>query len=244
MIIKTTVKCIADYDDAWFEDTYKTLPFWRKERTRPLKTENGRKLSILAGKLILDAFLDNDEDPDNVRFSDLGKPLVGGDSPFYFSVSHSKEAVALSVATPNDFNPILPGSNLIDATSVFAAAKEAPRSSLKSSQGLSSPSIGLDIECVREYDEKLAERFFSREEQDYLKFSDSRDETFTRIWTSKEAYGKYTGGGVNDGLKFSIFHNPVVPLNVILPCTFEYRDVILNNRKYLYTICYGIIETL
>ena len=244
MIIKTTLKSITEYDDAWYEDTYKLLPFWRKERARPLKTENGRKLSILAGKLILDAYLDNDEDPDNVRFSDAGKPLVGGDSPFYFSVSHSKEAVALSVATPNDFNPILPGSNLIDASTVFAAANIAPRSSLKSSQGLSTPSIGIDIECVREYDEKLAERFFTREEQDYLKYSGAQDENFTRIWTSKEAYGKYTGGGITDGLKFSMFHNPHIPLDVILPCTFEYKDIMLNDKKYLYTICYGVIETL
>ncbi|MBQ9549685.1 MAG: 4'-phosphopantetheinyl transferase superfamily protein [Lachnospiraceae bacterium] len=242
MIIKTTIKGINEYEDSWFEEVFPTLPAWRKEKAEKYKTENGRKLSILAGKLIMDAFIDNNEDPDNVVFNESGKPLVGGDMPFFFSVSHSKEAVALSVSTPNDNASVLPGNNLIDATSVFSAAGIPPRSELKSSKGLSTPSVGVDIECIRDYDEGIAERFFTKEEQDYLKFSENKEEDFTRIWTSKEAYGKFTGGGISDGLKFSIFHNPLIPIDVIFPCCFEYESIMLDGNKYLYTICHGVIE--
>ncbi len=242
MILKTIIKSINEYEPSWFDEVLPTLPAWRREKTEKLKTENGRKLSILAGSLIKDAFLENDEDPENVVFNEQGKPLVGGDARFFFSLSHSKDAVALSVSTPNDYSSDLPGKDKIDATSVFNAAGIAPRSTLKSSKGLSTPSVGIDIECIREYDEKIAERFFTKEEQDYLKYSENKNEDFVRIWTSKEAYGKFTGGGLNDGLKFSIFHNPLVPIDVIFPCCFEYEAIKLDGLEYIYTVCYGVIE--
>lgn len=242
MIITTKIKNIRDYSDEWFEKTYKTLPSWRKEKVDKLKYADGRKLSILSGKMILDAFIENNEDPENVVFTETGKPMVGSDTSFFFSLSHSKDVAALSVSTPNDYSPILPGDNRIDATTVFETASIPPRSHLKSSKGLSSPSIGVDIEYIREYDEMLAKRFFTSEEQDYLNYSKDKDENFTRIWTSKEAYGKFTGGGITEGLSFSTFHNPLIPLNVILPCCFEYSETMINGEKYLYTICYGVIE--
>ena len=96
---------------------------------------------------------------------------------------------------------------------------------------------------MRTYDEKLAGRYFSKEEQEYLKFTDDKDVNFTRIWTSKEAYGKFTGKGITDGLKFSMFHDPLVPLNVLLPCCFEHSEIEVNGEKYIYTLCYGVIDT-
>ena len=244
MIINTRIKCTEDFDDAWFAGAFNSLPSWRKEKAEKMKTEESRKLSILAGRMFTDAILENDCDPEDVVFNEYGKPMMEGDVPIFFSISHSGNAVAVSVSTPNDMSPVLPGDNRIDATSVFAAASVAPKSFLKSSQGLSIPSIGVDIEKLRSYDEKLAERFFSKEEQEYLKHTDEKDENFTRIWTSKEAYGKFTGVGMEDGLKFSIFHNPTVPLDVILPCCFEHNEKEVSGERYIYTICYGVIEEL
>ncbi len=239
MIIDTRIKSIMDYDDAWYEETFDILPSWRREKAASFKNENARKASILGGKMIMDAFLENGEDPENVCFNEAGKPMIKGDTFLFFSLSHSKDAVALSVSTPNDNNPVLPGNGRIDTSKVFSAVLLGPRTASNPSPDASTPSIGIDIEYIRTYDEKLVERFFSKEEQDYLRFTDEKDENFTRIWTSKEAYGKFTGGGITDGLKFSIFHNPVMPLNDLLPCCFEHGETMVNGEKYIYTLCYG-----
>ncbi len=245
MYITTKVKNIRDFDDDWYEDTLNNLPLWRREKAAAIKGEESRKASILAGRMLFEAFLENGENPEKISFTDSGKPVVDSyESSFCFSLSHSKNAVALSYLDPGDIRTSVPVDHRIDATSVFSAASIPPRSDLKATRGLSIPSVGVDIECIREYDEKLAERFFSREEQDYLKFSMDKNENFTRIWTSKEAYGKFTGGGITDGLDFSIFHDPLKPLDVILPCFFEYAEKNVCGEKYLYTICYGVLEQL
>lgn len=53
---------------------------------------------------------------------------------------------------------------------------------------------GLDIQLSRECDyERIAARHFSPEEQDYVRLWGS--DGFFRLWTRREAYGKYTGEG-------------------------------------------------
>jgi 4'-phosphopantetheinyl transferase len=61
--------------------------------------------------------------------------------------------------------------------------------------------IGVDVEKIRpDCDaEKLAERFFSKSERDYIvRFSGhALDEAFFRCWTRKEAFIKAKGGGLS-----------------------------------------------
>lgn len=81
--------------------------------------------------------------------------------------------------------------------------------------------VGLDIEDLniragftRERMERIAARFFSEDETEYL--TGNRDMgnddyilTFFRLWTGKEAYIKYTGDGMSLGLSgFSVFEPP------------------------------------
>lgn len=55
--------------------------------------------------------------------------------------------------------------------------------------------VGIDLEKFRENAEKVAERFFSEEEREFL--AEHRDvSSFTRIWTRKESYIKAVGFGV------------------------------------------------
>ena len=61
--------------------------------------------------------------------------------------------------------------------------------------------VGADIQLHREGDVgKLAERFFSEEEQEALSRAEEKRALFFRLWARKEAYGKLTGQGVGGTL--------------------------------------------
>ncbi len=59
--------------------------------------------------------------------------------------------------------------------------------------------VGVDTERVRKAPERIAERYFTREEHLFLREGEedgSLAERFFRIWTAKEACMKYTGDGL------------------------------------------------
>lgn len=61
-----------------------------------------------------------------------------------------------------------------------------------------SKQVGCDIEVVQKAPRYVAERFFCRQERDYLKSckEELQDREFFRIWTMKESYMKMTGEGM------------------------------------------------
>lgn len=77
---------------------------------------------------------------------------------------------------------------------------------------ISDTPVGIDIEKIRPINIKIAKRFFSEDEQIYLfqKLPGEEDFTLTptddmlkrffEIWTSKEAYLKFTGEGITQEL--------------------------------------------
>ena len=73
---------------------------------------------------------------------------------------------------------------------------------------VSSRPVGCDVERLDRGEPRLAERFFSPEEQRYLSQAADRTEwnlRFTRIWTRKESCGKALGRGLNLPLReFSV----------------------------------------
>lgn len=69
-------------------------------------------------------------------------------------------------------------------------------------------SIGIDIEKIREPDERIARRFFSEKEQEYIRETDSAIRFF-EVWTRKEAYIKCIGKGFYQPLNsFDVFEMP------------------------------------
>lgn len=58
---------------------------------------------------------------------------------------------------------------------------------------VSAKSVGCDVEKVVPAPEKVAERFFTKKETEYI----NRDEDFFRLWTMKESYMKMTGEGIH-----------------------------------------------
>ncbi len=78
-------------------------------------------------------------------------------------------------------------------------------------------SIGIDVEYLRPLQnlEKIARRFFSLSESNYLQQLSPKDRqvAFFQLWTAKEAYLKATGEGLSDALNTTIFqinHHRVV----------------------------------
>ena len=63
---------------------------------------------------------------------------------------------------------------------------------------ISDKPVGIDLEPIRRYKPALVRRVFHEEETAYLESLSAlwQDEAFTRLWTLKEAYVKYTGTGI------------------------------------------------
>lgn len=59
--------------------------------------------------------------------------------------------------------------------------------------------VGIDCETVRPVRARLAERILGPEERIWL--TEQPETAFFRLWTAREAYGKYTGEGLLAGLK-------------------------------------------
>jgi|ERR1700722_6403878 4'-phosphopantetheinyl transferase len=96
--------------------------------------------------------------------------------------------------------------------------------------------VGVDVEKIRpDCDaEKLAERFFSASERDYiLRFTGhALDEAFFRCWTRKEAFIKAKGGGLSiplDQFDVSIADNRPAALLATRPDPTEARRWRLHN---------------
>ena len=62
---------------------------------------------------------------------------------------------------------------------------------------ISDREIGIDAEVKRAFDSKVADRYFSQAENTYVSAAVDKDVAYTRIWTRKEAYVKYTGEGID-----------------------------------------------
>ena len=72
--------------------------------------------------------------------------------------------------------------------------------------------IGIDIEKIRPINLKIAKRFFTADEQNYVFSGIPKEEDFDKtadsdmlkrffeVWTGKEAYLKYKGTGITDNL--------------------------------------------
>jgi phosphopantetheinyl transferase len=93
--------------------------------------------------------------------------------------------------------------------------KDGPFVSVSHTEGfvcaaVSDLAIGVDIEQLREFDFKIADRFFSSREKSYILKKDSIKRFFT-LWTLKEAIIKLEGrslgniGGINLNMMFGRF---------------------------------------
>ena len=78
------------------------------------------------------------------------------------------------------------------------------------SAGVSGERVGCDIECMRKYHERLAEKYFCSSEYERIRNADEAEQTemFYRYWVLKESFLKATRKGLVMGLNTSEIRIP------------------------------------
>lgn len=88
--------------------------------------------------------------------------------------------------------------------------------------------VGIDVESVGRYNERLARYTMNDEEMDRILASDRPDLAFTRLWTQKEAVLKCTGEGIGNDLK-----------NILKKHSSEPTTVVSPDERYVYSVVYS-----
>lgn len=102
---------------------------------------------------------------------------------------------------------------------------------------LSSSPVGVDVELIKPIDLRIAKRFFTQEESEYIVEPEDGNEfeRFFQVWTMKESYIKKGGMGLSKPLRsFSVF-------NTLTDNPHYYHLVYKNNEAISY-ICTSISE--
>ena len=89
--------------------------------------------------------------------------------------------------------------------------------------------VGADIERIRPRKRLISERFFAKNEIDFIEKSENSDEAFFEIWTKKEAYSKMLGKGLAAGF------NSFDVTGGVLGCEF-YTEI---KYGYVFSVCSG-----
>lgn len=100
--------------------------------------------------------------------------------------------------------------------------------------------VGCDVEQIARAPERVAERFFHRNEAAYLRRcrDGERDAVFYRFWTMKESYMKMTGEGMRlsfDSIEFSIETEPVQVIRDGQALSCHIREYVLPG--YRISVC-------
>ena len=100
---------------------------------------------------------------------------------------------------------------------------------------ISDVEVGCDIEEVKEYKERVAKRFFTEKENNYLELSKDKDDLFYRLWTLKESYIKCIGKGF--GLSLNSFEMDNNGNDVVIKGNNNYSFIEQKFDGYRISIC-------
>lgn len=102
---------------------------------------------------------------------------------------------------------------------------------------LSDRPVGIDIESVGRYNERLVRYTMNDEEMTQILASNRPDIAFTRLWTQKEAVLKCTGEGIGNDLK-----NVLKNFRESSPTTHRPSPITTvesPDGRYVYSVCYS-----
>jgi len=99
---------------------------------------------------------------------------------------------------------------------------------------------GADIEEIRDYKEKVADRFFTSNEKKYLELTNEKEDLFYRLWTLKESYSKCIGKGLS--VPLNSFELVAKDNNIIIKDNLTYQFYELKHDNYRIAFCLNINE--
>lgn len=200
----------------------------RRKKTERLKGTGAKAASLGAGMLLQKMAMDLTEGVENTDILFLEEDellavlqvrmLREQASPFPLSYEYGEQGKPQIVNFPKKFNLSHSGDYVVCA--------------------VGDGEVGADIQKWVPYKERTAERFFAPTEWKLLQElpASQRTELFYRLWSRKEAYGKYTGQGIGSavGEDFSDEQN------------WQEKQICFWERvledSYSLAVCYGTAE--
>lgn len=88
--------------------------------------------------------------------------------------------------------------------------------------------VGIDIEDIKPFNKRTAERICTQNELQYVGDSEQR---FAEVWTVKEAYSKLKGNGISMGLG-----NIIIDINQKTVCGLPFFTEILEGYVYSWVV--------
>lgn len=200
----------------------------RRNKTERLKGTGAKAASLGAGMLLQKIAMDLTEGIENTDILFLeedellavlqARMLREQTPPFSFSYEYGEQGKPQIVNFPKKFNLSHSGDYVVCA--------------------VGDGEVGADIQKWVPYKERTAERFFAPTEWKLLQElpASQRTELFYRLWSRKEAYGKYTGQGIGSavGEDFSDEQNWQEK-------QICFREWVLED-SYSLAVCYGTAE--
>lgn len=95
--------------------------------------------------------------------------------------------------------------------------------------------LGIDVENIRTFDERVMKRVCSRKEIDCIMSSAEPSRMFFRCWTLKESYGKAMGVGLNYPMRETVFFDGIKVCNRIEDYAFTLYE---NINGYIIALCH------
>ena len=200
----------------------------RRNKTERLKGTGAKAASLGAGMLLQKMAMDLTEGIENTDILFLeedellavlqARMLREQTPPFSFSYEYGEQGKPQIVNFPKKFNLSHSGDYVVC--------------------GVSNGEVGVDIQKWVPYKERTAERFFAKEEWELLQEKDEQERTelFYRLWSRKEAYGKYTGQGIGSAVGEDFSNEQKWQEKQIC-----FRERILEDG-YSLAVCYGTAE--
>lgn len=202
---------ISNMKDAFFDRYLEELSEFRKEKIRNYRFEADRKRSFAAGVLLAAALKEKGicEKHCAYEISAHGKTGLQAYPDISFNISHSGNLAAVIIQFPD-----------------------------KTDKGMDS-ACGIDIEQIKPGRNKIAERFFSEEENKILRELPAKEAEifFAKMWTRREALGKCIGTGLdfNDARQQEIMNEKRMAEH-----SFYFRDKLLEDslgETYVLNAC-------
>ena len=100
---------------------------------------------------------------------------------------------------------------------------------------ISDVEVGCDIEEIKEYKAKVADRCFTLKEKEYLKVSSNKDELFYRFWTLKESFMKCIGKGFAKPM--NSFELDTKNEDIVIKDENNYSFIEQKHNNYRISVC-------